>query len=276
MNLASIGEELDWIFDGQGIFSEGRILVRRLQALLNPIAATMRNTARDIMFVEGKPESSASVSDLAEPVVTGTFAGSFGIKIARSPLAVEQASLFGDLIFDRTADRIMQILQASILPDPGEDLVQSLNGLRQTTLNGWHQLSVVMADQEVPSVIRWKGESLVTVTPHHASRLGELVSRVEATEHTRTVVGRFPGGDIESGAFHIVADDPEGERHYHGRVESEIGRLRGIPLGAQVRAELNVIVSDSVLWEKPRETYVLQNIEVVGETGHTPPRESVG
>jgi hypothetical protein len=270
--LAAIGHDLEWEFDGQGIFSEGKILVRRLENILIPLGQAMRGTARDIMFVEGQPDSTASVAELAEPVVTGTFANSFGIKFARSPVAIEQANFFGNVVFDRMADRVLQILQASILPDPGEDLAQSLNGLRQYTLTGWRRLSDEIAKQGVPSKVRWRGETVVTVTPLHAARLSETILQTHATEESRTVIGVLQGGDLDSGTFHIETDpgDPERERHYRGRAEPEsIGRINGIPFGALVRAELTVITTDTPLWERPKETYVLRLIELGGPGDQT-------
>jgi hypothetical protein len=258
--LAAVGGNFEWEFNGLGV-QDGVISMRRFEDLISPLGQTMRWTARDILFVEGLPETDAAVADLVEPVLVGTFAGSFGILLGRTS-ASEQLAFEGSL-FDRTVERVMAIFRAAATDDPQREVLNTLTGFRARTLNGLQHLSERLAEAGLPSVIRWQGESVLTVKPEQAAVVVAAITEATPHEEEVTVQARLEGADLDTGSFHLVVvrPDPERDRHYRGKAESSASSaLRGIRLGASVSATLVVLSVDSPILEQPKETFVLRQI----------------
>ena len=266
VDLARLSGNLEWEFSGAGIWDDGRISLKRFQSILIPLAMTMKWTARDILFVDGLPQSRATLDELTDPVFAGTFAGSFGIRLERNPVA-EQTSLFQEPIFDRTAERLLEIYRAARGDDPIPDVLDTLNGLRKTTLTNVSRLSQRLADAGRPAVIRWQGESVLTVTPEDAAVVVAAISDATPSEEVRTIDALLVGGDYESGTFHLRESRPDGDRDLRGKAEPQArAALDGMALNRRVRASLVVLTVDSPVLERPKETFLLRAISIHPES----------
>jgi hypothetical protein len=261
-DLARLGGDLEWEFSGAGVREDGRISLKRFESILAPLAMTMRWTARDILFVEGMPQTGATLEELVDPVFAGTFAGSFGIRLERNPVA-EQGSFFAEPIFDRTAERVLDIYRAARGDDPIPDVLDTLNGLRKNTLTNMSRLSQRLVDAGRPAVIRWHGESVLTVTPEDAAVVVAAISDATPSEEVRTIDALLIGGDYASGTFHLRESLPQGDRDLRGKAEPEARvALDGMVLNRRVRATLVVLTVDSPVLERPKETFLLRAISL--------------
>lgn len=269
--LARAQEELaraegffDWEFDGHGVFERG-IAMRRLVDLADPLGQTLRWTARDLLSLEGVPLADADRTQLAEPVLEETFGGSFGLRL-RAPQAFEQASFEGS-VFERAASRVISIFQAAHADDrPEEEIRAAVVGLRRFAIEGLRKLTAQLSVSDKPTLIRWQGETVVTVTPDDANLLYATISEVTPSEVTTTVLGVLEGGDRTAGTFHIVVPGEPKPENYRGKIE-EGGNvdLRDFRWGVNVRATLLVTEEDSPLLPSPKMTYVLRAMEPVQE-----------
>jgi len=255
--LAAVTDDLEWEFDGEGVY-DGRIAMGRLVDLAGPLGRAFRGTARDLLFLDGR-RPGAALQDLTEPVVAGTFSGSFGLRISASPVA-EQLTLEGPL-FDRTASRIVDIFSAARVVDGREGILENLGGLRESTLRGFQRLSEQLAAAGRSSIIRWQGETVVTVPPEAASTLAATIAEAHPSERDETIEAVLIGADLSSGRFHLEAQQVTGPQQYTGKADPDaVAELRGVKLGTRVSATLLVIELESPLLEEPKASYVLQRI----------------
>ncbi len=270
--LVSAREELakaegffDWEFDGEGIFANA-IAIRRLVDLAGPLGQTLRWTARDLLSSEGVPLAEADRTQLAEPVLQETFGGSFGLRL-RAPHAFEQASFEGS-VFERAASRVVSIFKAAHHdPNPEEEIREAVAGLRRYAIEGLRKLTAQLSASDKPTLIRWQGETVVTVTPDDAQLLHSTISEVTPSEVTTTVVGVLEGGDRKAGTFHIIVPREPKPESYRGKIE-EGGNvdLRDFRWGVTVRATLLVIEEESTLLPFPKMTYVLRAMEPIASS----------
>lgn len=247
-----VGDGFEWAFDGAGVYGS-QITVQRLAEIADPLAQTMRWVANDLTFETTSVEQ-------RDPVITGMFEGSFGLRIVRAPVP-EQTTLDGSTSFDRSAERVLAIFRAAQTGDTDE-VMESLTGLRTFALSGISKLSKTLAESDRPTWMRWRGSTVVTVTSESASAVSGLVDTVETTEDDIPVVGRLQGGDVEAGRFHLV-EDGSPALHYHGRVAEDV-RLVGIEFGSRVRAAIHVVTTTSPLIDRPRESFTLKSVEQIG------------
>lgn len=262
--LAEIRGELEWAFDGLGVYGHS-IAFNRLVALIGPLGQTLRGTARDLLFLDGAQAASttADSKELIEPVITGSFDGSFGLRISGPPVT-EQISFEGTL-FERTASRIVEIFRAAHSEEAQTEILDLVGGLRKTTISGLQRLTEELSRAGKASRIRWQGETVITVTPSDAEVLYETISAVEPSEQVVEIQARFWGGDLDSSHFHLVVSEEPRPKHYRGKAEEAArDELRGIPLGAAVSATLVVVETSSPLLPEPKETYVLRQVRPIG------------
>jgi hypothetical protein len=260
--LATVGPDMDWAFNGPGI-SDGRITMRRFEYLFYPLIRTMRGTARDLLFVEGVHPTDAAVNDLIDPVFAGTFVSSFGIRLSRSS-ASEQLSLLEAPLFDRTAERVLDVFRAARAGDPVPAVLDQLSGMRRNTLNSFRQLSERLVEGGWPATIRWRGQTIQTVRPEDASVVVAAITQATPKEDTITVRATLREADLDTGSFHLRQSLPgsERDRDYRGKAAPDArSALHGIRLGSEVIAVLAVLTMDSPVHARPRETFVLQSIE---------------
>lgn len=259
--LAEVRGQLEWSFEGLGVYDHS-IALARLSALVDPIGQTLRWTARDIDLI-GPSVETPDLTRLVEPVLTGTFGGSFGLKVSAPPVE-EQTSLLERSLFERTADRLVAVFQAA-QEQPPEVVVGLLSDLRRNAIGGFQKLADRMAEAGAPTSVRWRGETVVTFLPADAARLAATISDVVPSEEQLRVRGTLVGGDTQSGEFHIVVRGPDGrDVHYRGRAEQGVaGTLAGISLEARVFATLVIYRLDSPLLPGPAERYVLIEIGTV-------------
>ncbi len=260
--LADVSDDLEWAFDGLLVYSD-RIAMSQLIRLAGPLAQALRWTGRDILFVEGgAPVVGTTLSELVEPVLTGTFSGaSFGLRLSRSPVP-EQLRLLEEPLFNRVVERVVTIFRAATMGDSATAVLDELGGLRQRSVNGLRTLAERLAESGGRSHIRWRGDTVLVVSPDDAQLLATTLSQVEPTEANRTIRAVLQGADLGSGSFHLIERQvPEREKHYRGRAEPEgITQLRGVGLGTEVTATLRVVLLDSPILEEPKESYVLRQI----------------
>lgn len=253
---------LEITFDGRDIH-DGTIALRRLGSLIVPIGQTMRQTARDVAARDGdEAPPGGNLADIAEPVLAGTFPSSFGVRIVRAPVS-EQGSLLNPTLFDRTADRVMEVFRvAEATPEPA-NVLEALSGLRYHALMGFLALARTMTLGGT-SRLRWRGEEVVAVPPASSAAIVEALTNVTIEEETREVIGRLSGGDVRDQRFHLHVDHPEPgmPSDYRGGVESEVlARLR---FDSLVIATIMVTATASDYLARPRETYVLTEIREMG------------
>lgn len=256
VDLSSIGEGMDWVFDGFGVFETGMSALR-LAKLVDPLSRSFRAIANDLVSIEGGTARGARVKELAEPVFSGTFAGSFGIRLTRAPNE-EQTELNQGTLFERTASRIVQIYDAAHQPDSRSAIVEVLEGLRRNSLAAIRDLSQQLRFSDRASVIRWQGDTVVAVSPSNAEQVVDAIAGTDMREEQREIIGRLEGGDLETGRFHIV--DDEGSS-YTGRAERDAAmQLSGLTLGEIVTAQLIVVITDAPALSEPSEDYTLVQI----------------
>jgi hypothetical protein len=254
-DLAETIGGFEWEFDGLGVYGT-RIALGRLTELARPLGQAMRQTARDLLFHEGPVETDADLRDLVEPVVAGTFGGSFGLRLAAPPVT-EHLTLLEAPLFERTATRIINIFQAAA--ESEEAVFQELAGLRQLTLSGLQALAEKLAEAGRPAVIRWQGETVVTVQPEFSETLVRAISASNPREEEAVVEATLAGADLDLGNFHLLVSEAENVRHVRGKAEPGLS-LRGIRLGSRVTATLLIVRLDSPVLEEPKESYFLRSI----------------
>lgn len=261
--LAEVGEGLDWSFDGEGVYGHG-ITFARLRRVSDRLGRTLRWTGRDLYALEGYPPQSTNPGVLAEPVVAGTFNGSFGLRVVGAP-AAEQFQLDGTSLFDRTAQRVVDIFASAASTESDVGILEHVVGLRRRALKGLTDLATEVTESKRSSYIRWHGDVVVTISPNTAERLVRTLAEVTAREGTRNVVGTLLGGDLSEGGerFHIVPRSREEDQplHYRGGIDpTAVVALRRISLGSTVEAQITVIYTESPLLPEPRESYILKEI----------------
>lgn len=260
--------ELEWSFDGLGVYGN-HIAISRLVDLAAPLGQSLRWAGHDIILLEGQPPSFADNRDLVDPVVTGTFDGSFGLALSRPPVT-EQPSMSGT-VFERAVKRVLMVFQAANADDPRAEVLQALIGLRKNTLSGLQTLSGRLAEAGRPSWIRWQGETVVTVHPEDAGVVAETISSAQLREEETTVRAVLEGADLVSGNFHLVMRRKDRDKHYRGRAEADaVAGLRGVRLGTRVSATLLVVLLDSPFLEEPKESYVLRSITPLEDPSPNP------
>lgn len=263
--LAGATRQLEWSFSGKRVYGN-TIAVNQLVHLLEPIGQTFRWTARDLIMLDGRsPATDAEISELIEPVVSGTGPGSFRVTLQRSPIS-EQMSLFEPSLFERVADKIVEVLRHARDGDESAVIVGSLSGFRSNTIGGFSKLARALSTVESDTRIQWGNDAVVVLTPPRAHMLAETLETVEAFEETRTVRGTLAGGDVDDERFHLVVYEADGKRDYRGAAEATaVADLRQITYGALVEAEVLVIYTDSSLLASPKESYVLQSVSAVSD-----------
>ncbi len=255
-SLYEVDGDFEWAFDGSGVYGTGMTL-RRLAEVSEPLAQTLRWVSHDLSLGDPYPFD----LEWGDAVVVGTFRGSFGIRLQRAPVA-EQPTLDGRTVFDRAAERIVEVFAASRLNEPAS-LLESVVGLRGTARSGLTNLSTVLAAQSRPTWIRWRGSTVVTVTADNAAFVADTLTTVSEVEHDETVVGRLHMGSDDNGQFYIASNEgTEAVKHYRGKA-ADPALLRGVALGSMVRAELHVVEISSPRVERPRPTYTLNAITQV-------------
>lgn len=262
--LSDIGE-LDWSFDGDGVHGHA-IETRRLAELADGIHQTLHWTARDLIFLDGgRNPTNADLHTLAEPLVTGTFRSSFGLRMKGPAIGWEQLSFEGSL-FDRTMEKLFSVFEAAQENDQ-EAILEHVAGLRSRSVDGWKKLAKLLADADAPTTVRFHGTPL-TLHPSGAAILWATIQYVDPVETSKTVFGRLQGVDLDTGMFHLIETTSAGAVHYSGRAEpAVIDRLLGISIGVTpVRATVAVITTTSPVIDKPKLKYVLTGLEAV-----TPP-----
>ena len=262
MELAAIQDELEWSFSGRGVYGS-TISMKRLTSLISPIGQVLRSMARDVARVQGRPATD-NFGDLIEPVVTDTFSGSFGIRVGPAPV-MEQLALEGSL-FERTADQVVEVLSAAQAGDVEERVVALLAGLSKSTVNGFKALATQLVVAGEPTSVRWRGDTVVTISTAEAERLAAVLGQVDATDESITIVGILEGGDRTAGEFHIAAEVEGRVARYKGKADpAAVAHLTGLALGASVVAQIRIDRQESPLFEKPRVNYVLEAIGRLGE-----------
>lgn len=264
--VATASDALELAFDGRGVRGS-TIELRRLEQLIGPLGQAMRYTARDVILIDGDQVASADVVPLCEPVLAETFNGSFGIRIARSPVP-EQVSFLRAPIFERTVDRFVAVFTTA--RDTGEQsrVIEALWGLRATALSGFRKLSETMADSGATTRMRWRDEVALAVSPSTAVVVAEALAATTASDEQITVRGVLTGGDVDDERFHLIVENPQGaDKHYRGAVAANVlPTLRLMPFDSRVVAEIEVIYTESQLLPEPRETYILREVRRM-ETG---------
>jgi hypothetical protein len=219
----------------------------------------MRHAARDILVLEGSPEV-ANIKELVEPLVASSIAGSFGLRLTRTP-SIEQLSFGEDTLFDRVAERVLSVFRAARHDNPEVSVLESVRGLRRTTLNGIRDLSARLGESTVASQIRWHGDEVVTVRTEDARRIVAAITDVKPSQREIQIQAILEGGDRSSGVFHLIEQAAGGPKDYRGRSEQATAeRLSGLTIGTRVSATLLVLSIDSPWLEEPKETYVLREI----------------
>ncbi len=263
--LTALSEsDLDLAFNGQGVHGSA-MTMRRLNALSFPLRRSLYWTGRDIMALDGEPATEGPATELAEPMVKGMFDGSFGLRVGRIPVS-EQLPLGGETLFERAVGRFVNVFQASAESGSADDILGHVIGLRQYTITALTDLARQIADSEAPTYIRWKGNTVLTISPTAAFRLAETLSTVTDREENQRIMGILQGGDLasEHERFHIVpqsrsGDDPE---HYRGTIApAAIPSMHELSLGSAVVATVRVIFTESPLLPMPTAAYVLLEIE---------------
>lgn len=260
--IASASESLDWSFDSKGVVGNA-IRMSHLQEIAGALGQALRGLGRDELLYE--PQAmvpGVTVHQLTDPYVAATVPGSFQLRVVAPPVE-EQLRIGMPTLFERSVDRLIAIFRAGGDDVGGEGLTDTLSGLRSATLNGIKNLAQIISEGS-PSEVRWRGETLLAITPPSADRVAEAIREAAPVETSTTIRGELRASDLD-GAFRIVTATPTGEtRPYSGGVEPEIREtLKSITLGSHVRAELKVTVFDAPFRDEPRETYVLSDIAEV-------------
>lgn len=256
--LENVGDGVDWSIDGPAVHGHA-MEFRYLAPYSQAIGRTFRHTTRDIMLLEGmKPLPGVAIKDLVEPVAVG-FNGSFGLRIGGST-APQQITLFGSL-FDRTAEKVVGVLSASADIDAGQHILDNLSGLRRRSLAALTALCTLTLESGHVSTVRWRGATPFTFDQPEAEVLGSTLAEVVPSEKVIVVEAELETGSRDTGRFHLI-ERGESPRHFRGKPEpGATVTLRGIPVGASVRATLLVIELDSPLLDEPKREYLLRSIE---------------
>jgi hypothetical protein len=255
--FAATGTDLDITVDGVGIYGH-TISLGRLASVSEPLGRAFRWTGNDIAFVEGGVDTRQNAKQLAEPVLAGTFGGSFGLRLSRAPIE-EQGVLNQEPLFDRTAQRFIQIFLAAHDAEPATAIAEAVLGLRTTAVNALRDFAAQLGELGSPSIFQWREETVLTISASDARFISTTIGAVEPREETRTIRARLEGGDIDTGRFHLI--DEVLDRHYRGKSDPTAAtRLNGLVLGTMVDAVLTVIVTDSPALDNPRESFVLREI----------------
>jgi hypothetical protein len=258
VEFADVSPAFEWTFDGLGVYGHG-IAMSRLNQIAEPLARMMRHAARDILVLEGSPDV-ANLRDLAEPLVASSIAGSFGLRLTRTPV-IEQLSFDEQTLFDRVVERVLGVFKAAHNDNPEASVLESVRGLRRTTLNGIRDLSSRLGESAAASQIRWRGSEVVTVRTEDARRIVAAIADVEPSQREIQIRAVLEGGDRRSGVFHLIEQTPDGPKDYRGRSEQATAeRLSGLTIGTRVDATLLVLSIDSSWLDEPKETYVLREI----------------
>jgi hypothetical protein len=263
IELDAVRGYLEWSFAGRGVYAQS-ISLGRLAGILDPLGQSLRWIARDLQLIEGGPPPMTDLADLVEPVLTDTFRGSFGIRVAPPPVTEQLSLVDAGSLFERAASRLVQILSTAQSDDVRGQLITVVLGLRSRSVSGLRRLTFALAEGDGASYLRWKGGTPIRIAAADAQLLHEILEHVEPTERQRTIEASLQGGDLSSRQFHLVAQVDDEIRHYRGKAEeSTVSRLVGLGLGSRVRAVLTVIETDSPLLSEPRETYVLAAVEPI-------------
>lgn len=264
-DMAQRGDaNLELTFDGTGVYGHS-ITFRRLEAVVPPLGQALRWTAHDQAILDGDlAVSETTLSTLAEPVLSGTFDGSFGILIQGAPVA-EQYSLIHRPLFERTAERFLGIFRVARDTREPVEVIQRMLGLRGYAMNGYRKLGEVLTASPTPTRIRWRNEEVVTVTASVAATVVEALSSISTNEYDLTVFGRIVGADLPDERFHVEATDDDGRtQHHRGNVEPTlVSKLRGLPLGARARATMSITETTSDYLSRPRVSKVLTSVDLV-------------
>jgi hypothetical protein len=253
---------LEIAFSGAGVYNNA-ITFMRLTSVAESIGQTMRWTAHDLAIYDGDEVPPGRIDALAEPVLAGTFAGSFGLAIGRAPVE-EQASLLVPSLFERTADKVVHVFRTARDTRDLPQVLRACDGLRSRAIAGFRKLGQAMTLSEDPTLIRWRNDELVAVTMPVASIVVEALSFTRDMEYDIPVVGTLEGGDLPDERFHIRTVEDGRRTDYRGNVDTALlPMLRGLTFGARVRATLSVTELDSEYMARPRRTYVLTAITVL-------------
>jgi hypothetical protein len=260
---------LEFEFEGHDIYSHA-IALRRFENLVRPLAKTLRWTAHDHAMLDGvELVPGTTITALAEPVLTGTFGGSFGVRVDRPPLP-ENLSLFGSL-FDRTAERVVTVFRTARDTDDPAEIVASVAGLRKRAIQGFQELALAITGAAAIARVRWQGAETIAVSSVTAAAVVDALSSIRMDEETITLVGTLTGGDVSDERFHLVVEDESGRRRdVRGNVEPElVSQLKDIHLGSRVQATVTVTYTESDLLGTTRPPmHVLTDIRLLGEGVH--------
>ncbi len=258
-DLSDVQGLFEWSFSGLGVYDHS-ITLTRLTDVCSALGQTMRWTARDLALLEGRPVTS-DFTALVEPVVTSTFDSSFGLRVAAPPIVEHPEMFLEGTLFERTTERVLAVFKAAASEDAAREVVTLLTGLRRNAIAGFKTLTQRLAEAGAPTSIRWRGDTVWTVSTSDAEVLFTTLSAVEPVEEELPITGVLVGGDSDAGQFHIVLRRVTGDRHFRGKTEEGVDQqLEGLTLGTTVNAMLLVVRVDSPFMQEPKETYLLRRI----------------
>lgn len=266
--LALIGEQLDWAIEGSGVHGH-LIEMGTLNMYTTALRGLLRWTAQDIVVEEGMPRTEVTRWKLVEPVLAGTFDGSFGVRITRAPVT-EHVEMFREPLFDRTVERLLTVLTTLNEGVTRTEVVEVVSRLRRNSISHLKALAQAIVASGAPSQVRWRGGDPITIMPATASELVDILEAVVEQDEPRVVVGRLSGGDYDDERFHLVEHAPAGTRpqEYRGVVDPSLRQdLERLHLNERVRATVLVTYADSPFTLEPSESYTLVGIEPVTEFG---------
>jgi hypothetical protein len=262
--LADVDDEvLEWAFEGPGVH-DGSIDFDRLLYLSEPLRNALHWATRDLLVLAGfTPFAGRTTAEVAEPLVTGSLHGSFGLRITGSPY--DQIDLFGEATFDRAVEVVMNVFDSVRTEDPAESVLEVIEDFRSNTIRSLTTLTSRLAESRHGVEVRWKGEPLPDVEPADAQQLSDILSTVDPHEERRQVTGVVEGVDRLTKDFHIIVRREADYDEYVGKAETGVD-LTGFAPGDRVDVTILVTEQISPFIRRQRRTHVLEAIRPADDT----------
>lgn len=206
---------LQVVLDGAGIY-EHTIATDRLTGFLGEFQRSMRNVAAS--EVRGEGESFTEVERaLTDVHLASLFDGSVGLKLVAPPGSAfgEQLDMLRPPLFDRTVERVLDVLAAAQEPEGVEEAVLELAvDLSADAIVALKNLAKSMGAAGAPTRFAWHGtltaaSKVVTLVPGQASELVSILEAATPIEVPLDAYGLLSSVDSHDGSFHLVTDSQE-------------------------------------------------------------------
>jgi len=237
--LSFAGERgLQVVLDGQGIDGH-TITLTRLVNFVDPLQRAFVHVAAQDVRSAGETFGDEE-RRLAEARLERTFDGSFGLLIGGPSLSAsgEQLEFLRPTLFERSVEKILDVLAAALRENVDEALVDEAVGMNASALGALSDLTGSMAASAAPTRIAWRGvvhdtERLLTLLPRQARELQEALQAVEPSVSLRSISGTLHAVDNKDGTFHLVTDDGDDikgvivEGHLHAAMDGVYKKVVG-------------------------------------------------